>query len=100
MLLDLLRAVTDFIVLVTRLTTEEITNEQRMALIDQFIQLDGLEAACQFNIQDLLMILIAILIIIFWRGWKRAIHWPYLCLKWRACSRTPKFSPCGPHCES
>ena len=47
MLLDLLRAVTDFIVLVTRLTTEELTDEQRMALIDQFIQLDGLEAACQ-----------------------------------------------------
>jgi hypothetical protein len=100
MLLDLLRAVTDFIVLVTRLTTEELADEQRMALIDQFIQLDGLKAACQFNLHDLLMILIAILIIIFWRGWKRAGHWPYLRLKSRACSRTPKVSPYGPHCES
>jgi len=100
MLLDLLRTVTDFIVLVTRLTNEEIADEQRMVLIDQFIQLDGLESACQFNLHDLLMILIAILIIIFWRGWKRAAHWPYLRLKWRACSRTPKVSPCGPHCES
>jgi hypothetical protein len=54
MLLDLLRAITDFIVLVTRLTTEELADEQRMALIDQFIQLDGLKAACQFNLQDLL----------------------------------------------
>jgi len=77
MLLDLLRAVTDFIVLVTRLTTEELTDEQRMALIDQFIQLDGLEAAFEFDLHDLLMILITMLIIIFWREWKRASRWPY-----------------------
>jgi hypothetical protein len=76
MLLDLLRTVTDFIVLVTLLTTEELADEQRMALIDQFIQLDGLEAACQFNLH-VQMILIAIPIIIFWRGWKEADHWPY-----------------------
>jgi hypothetical protein len=57
-----------------------------MGLIDQFIQLDRLEAACQFNLHDLLMTLIAILIIILWRGWKRAGHWPYLRLKSRMLS--------------
>jgi hypothetical protein len=41
MLLDLLRAITDFIVLVTRLTTGEFTDEQRMVLIDQFMRLQG-----------------------------------------------------------
>jgi hypothetical protein len=72
-----LRTVTDFIVLVTRLITEELADEQRMTLIDQFIQLDGLEAAFQFDLHDLPMILITMLIIIFWREWKRAGRWPY-----------------------
>jgi len=77
MLLDLLRTITDFISLATRLITEELTDEQRMALIDQFIQLEGLKASFQFNLHDLLMILITILIIIFCRAWGRAGRWPY-----------------------
>jgi hypothetical protein len=65
MLLDLSHTIVDFVVLVTRLTTEELSDEQRMILIDQFINLQGLDAAFQFDIHDLLMILITILIIIF-----------------------------------
>jgi hypothetical protein len=48
-----------------------------MALIDKNIHLQGLEAAFQFDLHDLLMILITILIIIFWRAWERAGRWPY-----------------------
>jgi hypothetical protein len=77
MLLNLLRAITDFAVLVARLTTEEFADEQRIALIDQFIHPQGLDAAFQFDLHDLLMILITILIIIFWRAWSRANRWPY-----------------------
>jgi hypothetical protein len=77
MLLDLLRAVTDFIVLVTRLTTEEFTDEQRMVLIDQFRRLQGFDAAFEFGLHDLLMILITVLIIIFSRAWNKAGRWPF-----------------------
>ena len=77
MLLKLLRAITDFAVLVARLTTEEFADEQRIALIDQFIRLQGVDAAFQFDLHDLLMILITILIIIFWRAWDRADRWPF-----------------------
>ena len=77
MLLNILQTITDFAVLVTRLTTEDLADEQRMALIDQFIRLQGFDVAFQFDLHDLLMILITILIIIFWRAWDRADHWPY-----------------------
>ncbi len=77
MLLDILQTITDFAVLLTRLTTEELADEQRMALIDQFIHLQGLEAAFEFDLHDLLMALITMLIIIFWRAWHRAGRWPY-----------------------
>ena len=69
MLLNLLRAITDFAVLVARLTTEEFAGEQRMVLIDQFMRLQGFDAAFEFDLHDLLMILIMVLIIIFWRAW-------------------------------
>jgi hypothetical protein len=36
MLLNILHTITDFVVLITRLTTEELAAEQRMDLIDQF----------------------------------------------------------------
>jgi hypothetical protein len=39
MFLNMFHMIADFIVLVTRLTTEELTDEQRMILIDQFIPL-------------------------------------------------------------
>ncbi len=77
MLLNILRLIADFTVLVTRLTTEDLADEQRMALIDQFIRHQGFDAAFQFYLHDLLMILITILIIIFWRAWDRAGRWPY-----------------------
>jgi len=77
MLLDISHTIIDFVVLVTRLTTEELSDEQRIALIDQFIHPQGLDAAFQFDLHDLLMILITILIIIFWRAWSRANRWPY-----------------------
>ena len=77
MLLNILQTITDFAVLVTRLTTEDLADEQRMALIDQFIRLQGSDAAFQFDLHDLLMILLTILIIIFWRAWDRAGRWPY-----------------------
>jgi len=77
MLLNLLRATADLVALVTRLTTGELADDQRMALIDQFIRLQGLDASFQFDLHDLLIILIAILIIIFGRAWNRAGRWPY-----------------------
>ena len=77
MLLDISRLITDFAVLVTRLTAGELTDEQRMALIDQSILLQGLGAAFEFDLHDLLMILITILIVIFWRAWDRSNRWPY-----------------------
>jgi len=77
MLLDISRLITDFAVLVTRLTAGELTDEQRMALIDQSILLQGFGAAFEFDLHDLLMILITILIVIFWRAWDRSDRWPY-----------------------
>jgi hypothetical protein len=77
MLLNILKSIADFVVLVARLTTEELAEEQRTALIDQFIRIQGLDSAFQFDLPDLLMILITILIIIFWRAWSRANRWPY-----------------------
>jgi hypothetical protein len=77
MLLNLLRAITDFAVLVARLTTEEFADEQRMVLIDQFMRLQGFDAAFEFDLHDLLMILITVLIIIFWRAWNKAGRWPF-----------------------
>jgi SHS2 domain-containing protein len=76
MLLHILHMIADFAVLVARLTTEELADEQRIALIDQFIRLQGVDAAIQFDLHDLLMILITLLIIIFWRAWDRADGWP------------------------
>jgi hypothetical protein len=77
MLLNLLHAITDLVVLVTRLRVEDPADEQRMALIDQSILLQGLVAAFEFGLHDLLMILITILIVIFWRAWDRSNRWPY-----------------------
>ena len=77
MLLNLLRAITDLAVLVARLMTEDLGDEQRMALVGQFIRLQALDAAFQFDLRDLLMILISILIIVFWRAWDSANRWPY-----------------------
>jgi len=77
MLLSILRTITDFTVLVTRLIVEELTDEQRMALIDQFIRLQGLNTVFDIDLHDLLMILITILIMISWRTWSRANRWPY-----------------------
>ena len=77
MLLNISRLIADFTVLVTRLMTEDLADGQRMALIDQFIRLQGFDAAFQFDLHDLLMILLTILIIIFWRAWDRAGRWPY-----------------------
>ena len=72
MLLNIVHTIADFVVLVTRLTTEELSDEQRMVLIDQFIPLQGIDAAFQFDLHDLLMILTMILIIIFWGVRSRA----------------------------
>lgn len=77
MLLNLLRAITDLAVLIARLTSEDLGDEQRMALVGQFIRLQALDAAFQFDLRDLLMILITVLIIVFGRAWKRAGRWPY-----------------------
>ena len=77
MLLNLLRATADLVALVTRLTTGELADDQRMALIDQFIRLQRLDAAFQFDLHDLLIILTAILINIFGRAWNRVGRWPY-----------------------
>jgi len=43
MLLNTLRAITDFAVLMARLTTEEFDDEQRMVLIDQFMRLQWVD---------------------------------------------------------
>jgi hypothetical protein len=77
MVLNLLYAITDFVVLVTRLTTEEIADEQRMALIDQYVHLQRLDAAFEFDLHDLMIILITILIIIIWRAWDRIDRWSF-----------------------
>lgn len=77
MLLDISHMIADFAVLVARLTVEELTDEQRMALVGQFIRFQGVDAAFQFDLHDLLMILIVILIIIFWRARDRANCWPF-----------------------
>jgi len=61
MLFDILQTITDFVVLLTRLTTEDLPDEQRMVLIDQLIHLQGLETAFQFDLHDMLMILITML---------------------------------------
>jgi hypothetical protein len=77
MLLNLLHTITDLVVLVTRLRVEDLADEQRMALIDKFILLQGYGVAFEFDLHDLLMILIMILIVIFWRAWDRSNRWPY-----------------------
>jgi hypothetical protein len=48
-----------------------------MALIDQYLHLQGLEAAFEFDLPDLQMILITVLITIFWRAWDRTDRWPF-----------------------
>jgi len=77
MLLNILSTITDFSALVTRLIIEELANEQRIVLADQFVQLQGIDAAFEFDLHDLLMILILLLILIFWRAWIRSDRWPY-----------------------
>ena len=77
MLLDISHTIIDFVVLVTRLTIEELSDEQRMVLIDQFTHLQGFDAAFQLDLHDLLMILLTILIIVFGRAWVRSDCWPY-----------------------
>jgi hypothetical protein len=74
MLFDILQTITEFVVLLTRLTTEELADEQRMALIDQLIHFQGLETAFQFDLHDMLMILITMLSTSFgWRGIVRTV---------------------------
>jgi hypothetical protein len=70
MLFDILQTITDFVVLLTRLTAEDLADEQRVALIDQFIHIQRLGAAFESDLHNLLMILITMLIIIFWRTWR------------------------------
>ena len=53
MLCDILHTISDFVVLLTRLMTEDLADEQRMVLIDQFIHPQGLETTFQFNLHDL-----------------------------------------------
>jgi hypothetical protein len=77
MFLNIIHTIADFIVLVTRLATEELTDEQRIVLIDQFIHIQGLDVAFEFNLHDLLMIPIMALIIIFWSAWNKSDRWPY-----------------------
>jgi hypothetical protein len=77
MFLTIFHTIVDFIVLVTRLATEELADEQRMVLIDQFIHFQGLDAVFEFDLHDLLMILIIVLIIIFWSAWNKSERWPY-----------------------
>jgi hypothetical protein len=72
MFLNIIHTTADFIVLVTRLATEELTDEQRIVLIDQFIHIQGVDVAFEFNLHDLLIILIIVLIIVFWRAWNKA----------------------------
>jgi len=77
MFLNVLHSIADFTVLLTRLATEELPDEERMILIDQFIHLQRLDAAFEFDLHELLMILIIVLIIVFWRAWNKAELWPY-----------------------
>jgi hypothetical protein len=77
MFLNIIHKIADFIVLVTRLATEELTDEQRIVLIDQFIYIQGVDVAFEFNLHDPLMILIMTLIIIFWSAWNKSDRWPY-----------------------
>jgi len=77
MFLNVLHTIADFTVLLTRLATEELADEERMILIDQFIHFQGLDAAFEFDLHDLLIILIIVLIIVFWRAWNKAELWPY-----------------------
>ncbi len=77
MLLNLLHTITDLVVFVMRLRIEGLADEQRMALIDQSILLQGFGAAFEFDLHDLLIILITLLVVIFWRAWDRSNRWPY-----------------------
>ena len=77
MFLTIFHTIADFIVLVTRLATEELADEQRIFLIDQFIHFQGLDAVFEFDLHDPLMILITVLIIIFWSAWNKSERWPY-----------------------
>jgi hypothetical protein len=77
MFLNVLHTIADFTVLLTRLATEELADEERMILIDQFIHFQGLDAVFEFDLHDLLMILIIVLIIIFWSAWGKSERWPY-----------------------
>jgi hypothetical protein len=58
-------------------TTEELADEQRLALIDQYVHLQRLDAAFEFDLHDLMIILITILIIIIWRAWDRIDRWSF-----------------------
>jgi hypothetical protein len=51
--------------------------QQKTALTDQYVHLQGLAAAFEFHLHDLLMILITIFIIILWRAWDRIDCWPF-----------------------
>lgn len=77
MFINMVHTLAGFIVLVTRLATEELAGEQRMVLIDQFIHFQRLDAVFEFDLHDLLMILIIVLIIIFWSAWNKSERWPY-----------------------
>jgi len=77
MLLNLLQTITDLVVFVMSLRIEGFADEQRMALIDQSILLQGFGAAFEFDLHDLLIILITVLVVIFWRAWDRSNRWPY-----------------------
>jgi hypothetical protein len=86
MLLDIAHTIIGFVVLVTRLTTEELSDKQRMVLIDQFTHLQGLDAAFQLDLHDLLMILLTILIIVFGRCPSPKCHPIPKCLAWISCN--------------
>ena len=77
MLLNLLHTITDLVVFVMSLRVEGFADEQRVTLIDQSILLQGFGAAFEFDLHDLLMILITILIVTFWRAWDKSYRWPY-----------------------
>ena len=77
MLLNLLHTITDLVVFVMRPRVEGLADEQRMALIDQSILLQGFGAAFEFDLHDLLIILITLLVVVFWRAWDRSNRWPY-----------------------
>jgi hypothetical protein len=53
MLFYMLHTISDFVALLTRLMTEDLADEQRIVLIDQFIHHQGLETTFQFNLHDL-----------------------------------------------